>query len=145
MWGDYSEKGVLRPVVWNIVQERGVRGTWLGTLIPFEEDELETLLDGLLWELSERGFEIVNRSKLRTVFSPTISSAREAYDENIEHHRVLIGTNFGESPDSAFVEPPDELDLPLIVARYKQIAKAELEITKKALVVASATQILVGA
>ena len=49
----------------------------LGTVTPFEESELPVLMDGLLWELTERGIDFVDRRRLRSAFSGTISAAKE--------------------------------------------------------------------
>ena len=91
---------------------------WLGTVAPFEESELHVLMDGLLWELSERGFEFVNRKRLRTAFSSTVSASKEEYDSIVDQHKTLIATEWGMDPEYAFQEPVDELDIASLVSRH---------------------------
>ena len=67
----------LNSVGLPITMRQNVLFQWLGTVLPFEESELPVLMDGLLWELSERGIDFVDRRKLRTAFSSTISAAKE--------------------------------------------------------------------
>ena len=103
-----------------VTMRQNVLLQWLGTVAPFEESELPVLMDGLLWELSERGFDFVNRKKLRTAFSSTISAAKEEYPSIVEHHKVLIATEWGVDPEDAFQEPLDDLDLSSLVLRHAQ-------------------------
>ena len=91
---------------------------WLGTVAPFEESELPVLMDGLLWELSERGIDFVDRKKLRTAFGGTISAARDEYHSIVEQHKILIATEWGVDPESAFREPLDDLDILTVVPRH---------------------------
>ena len=90
----------------------------LGTVMPFAESELPVLMDGLLWELSERGIEFVDRKRLRTVFSSTISAAKEEYPKIVEQHKMLIATEWGEDPEHAFQEPLDDLELLTLMPRH---------------------------
>ena len=90
----------------------------LGTVMPFKESELAILMDGLLWELSERGVQFVDRKKLMTVFSSTISAAKEEYPKIVEQHRILIATEWGEDPEHAFQEPIDDLEILALMPRH---------------------------
>ena len=86
--------------------------------MPFKESELAILMDGLLWELSERGVQFVDRKKLMTVFSSTISAAKEEYPKIVEQHRILIATEWGEDPEHAFQEPIDDLEILALMPRH---------------------------
>ena len=90
----------------------------LGTIMPFEESELPILMDGLLWELSERGIEFVDRKKLMSVFSSTISAAKEEYPKIVEQHKILIANELGEDPEHAFQEPLDDLEILTLMPRH---------------------------
>ena len=95
----------------------------LGTVSPFEESELPILMDGLLWELTERGIDFVDRRRLRSAFSGTISAAKEEYGQVVSRHRELIASEMGVDPDRAFEDVVDELAIPsLVTQHYKQLA-----------------------
>ena len=116
----------------------------LGTIMPFEESELPMLMDGLLWELSEGGIEFVDRKRLRTVFSSTISAAKEEYPKIVEQHRILIATEWGEDPEHAFQEPLDDLEVLTLMPRHAQQTidrqKRELERVKASSAIRQANQ-----
>jgi hypothetical protein len=99
---------------------------WLNTLTACPIDELDYLFDNLIWELSERGFSIVNRTQLHNVFSPLIDASREKYQEEIETHRILIAQRYGVDPAKAFRET-DDLDAPIVVESYYAQKALELE------------------
>ncbi len=108
----------LHSVGLPITMRQNVLLQWLGTVAPFEESELPVLMDGLLWELSERGIDFVDRRKLRSAFSSTISAAKEDYPRVVEQHRILIATEWGVDPSAAFQEPLDDLDISTLVPRH---------------------------
>ena len=110
----------LNSVGLPITMRQNVLFQWLGTVLPFEEAELPALMDGLLWELSERGIEFVDRRKLRTAFSSTITAAKEEYPAILEQHKILIATEWGIDPSHAFQEPVDDLDISMLVPRHAQ-------------------------
>ena len=110
----------LKPVGLPITMRQNVLFQWLGTVLPFDESELPVLMDGLLWELSERGIDFVDRSKLMTAFSSTISAAKEDYPAILEQHKILIATEWGEDPYKAFREPVDDLNISTLVPRHAQ-------------------------
>ena len=56
---------------------------WLSTITVIPTEELGFLFNGLLWEMSERGFTIVDRTKLQTVFSPLVVASREKFQLTI--------------------------------------------------------------
>ena len=103
-----------------VTMRQNVLFQWLGTVLPFEESELPILMDGLLWELSERGIDFVDRRKLRTAFSSTISAAKEEYPAILEQHKILIATEWGVDPYQAFQEPVDDLNISTLVPRHVQ-------------------------
>ena len=108
----------LNAVGLPVTMRQDVLFQWLGTIIPFEESELPVLMDGLLWELSERGIDFVDRKKLRTVFSSTISAAKEEYPSIVEQHKILIATEWGVDPKYAFQESVDDLEVSTLVTRH---------------------------
>ena len=110
----------LNSVGLPITMRQNVLFQWLGTVLPFEESELPVLMDGLLWELSERGIDFVDRRKLRTAFSGTISAAKEEYPAILEQHKILIATEWGVDPYQAFQEPVDDLNISTLVPRHAQ-------------------------
>ena len=105
----------------------------------FEESEVSVLMDGLLWELSERGIDFVDRKKLMTAFSGTISAAKEEYPKLVEQHKTLIATDWGVDPEYAFREPLDDLDILTSVPRHAQqtIDRQERELSRIKAVAAS--------
>ena len=108
----------LHSVGLPITMRQDVLFQLLGTVMPFAESELPVLMDGLLWELSERGIEFVDRKRLRTVFSSRISAAKEEYPKIVEQHKILIATEWGEDPEHAFQEPLDDLELLTFMPRH---------------------------
>ena len=110
----------LNSVGLPITMRQNVLFQWLGTVLPFEESELPVLMDGLLWELSERGIDFVDRKKLMTAFSSTISAAKEEYPSILEQHKILIATEWGVDPEYAFQDPVDDLNLSTLVPRHAQ-------------------------
>ena len=90
----------------------------LGTVTPFEEAELPVLMDGLLWELSERGIDFVDRKKLRAAFSGMISAAKGEYPQVVARHKQLIATDWGVDPDEAFQDTVDDIDLPSLIPQH---------------------------
>jgi len=79
-----------------------VLAEWLNTLTPVEPEELTTLIDGLLWELSERDFAVVDVTTLRTTFSPLVQASKEHLEEELAGQRNLIATHYGEAAKAAF-------------------------------------------
>jgi hypothetical protein len=90
---------------------------WLSTITACPPEEMGCLFDGLLGELSERGFAIVDRARMQNVFSPLVVASREKFNEEIETHRLLIANRFGEDPSKAFREV-DDLEVPVFVHSY---------------------------
>lgn len=99
---------------------------WLSTLTACPAEELGFLFDGLLWELSERGFAIVDRTRLQNVFSPLVVASRTKFQEEMETHRALVANQFGEDPNKAFKEVND-LEVPILVHSYYIQKAAQLE------------------
>jgi hypothetical protein len=99
---------------------------WLSTVTASPAEELGSLFNNLLWELSERGLSIVDRVRLQTVFSPLVFASRSKFEEEIEAHRALVSRRFGEDPSKAFREVPD-LQAPIVVDSYYLQKSLELE------------------
>ena len=97
---------------------------WLTTISPIGVAELGALTDGLLWELAEKGFSIVDQERLRVAFSPLIAASRELLDEEVLKHRELVSLRYGESPATAFGVVND-LDVPLVL-RSTSIQRARV-------------------
>ena len=127
-----------------VTMRQNVLLQWLGTVAPFDEPELGVLMDGLLWELSERGFDFVNRKKLSTAFRSTISAAKEEYSGLVEQHKILIANELGVDPEDAFQESLDELDVSSANLRHAlqmiDRQQRELERVKTSIVKGQASQ-----
>ena len=108
----------LMPAGLPVTIRQNVLLQWLGTVAPFEESELHVLMDGLLSDLSERGFEFVNRRTLRTAFSGMVSASKEEYAKIVEEHKTLIAIELGVDPEYAFREPVDDLDIASLVSSH---------------------------
>lgn len=114
---------------------------WLGTTVPLEEHELPLLMDSLLWELSERGFAIVDSTRLRLAFSGMISAAKEEYPKIADQHRTLIATQWGVNSEYAFQTAPDELSYSALVRRHAlQTVDRQVAELKRARAVAQEAQ-----
>lgn len=103
---------------------------WLSTVTACAADELSSLVNGLLWELSERGLAIIDRTRIQTVFSPLIVASKEKLQEELESHRVLIARRYGEDASKAFNEVSD-LELPVVLESFYAQKAAELEMQLK--------------
>lgn len=90
---------------------------WLSTISPSNEDELATLTSGILWELSERGFDVIDRRALQQVFNPLTSAAREQLPQQMEKYRTLTAVEYGEGSEEAFRQL-DDLELPIALNSY---------------------------
>jgi septal ring factor EnvC (AmiA/AmiB activator) len=101
---------------------------WLATVTPSSIEELGLLMNSLLWELSERGFAIIDTSHLQMVFSPLISAAKEQLHAELQRHRLLISAKYGENASSAFGEAPD-VSLPIVMESYFAQMSQQLEQT----------------
>jgi hypothetical protein len=99
---------------------------WLSTVTACGVDELGALVDGLLWELTERGLSVVDPRRIATVFSPLISASREKLQEELAGHRELVASRYGEPSAKAFSDVSD-LDVPLVVESYHIQKSIELE------------------
>src|SRR5262249_4097998 len=77
---------------------------WLSTIRACSSAELTGLTNGILWELSERGYEVVDRTTIRQTFSPLINASREQLLEECQTHGVLLAEQYGECADRAFQE-----------------------------------------
>ena len=90
---------------------------WLSTITVCNVEELGFLVDGLLWELSEQGFAIVETERLQIVFSHLVNASRDKLQEELEIHHVLVSRIFGENPEKAF-QDMDDLDIPIAEESY---------------------------
>ena len=96
---------------------------WITTIRPCPIEELSALANSLWWELSERDLTIIDESKLKTTFSPLIDSSKEKLGEELDRHRALIATMYGEDGHKAF-ENARGLEVPTVLeSLYAQEAK----------------------
>jgi hypothetical protein len=84
---------------------------WIGTLGGAPPDQLACLVDGLLWELAQDGFEVVDRARLLKVFAPSVEASVEYLSEQLEEYKALSAEQYGVDPRRAFAEA---LDAPLV-------------------------------
>ena len=99
---------------------------WLSTLTACDPDELAFIVNGILWELSERGMSIVDGGRIRTVFSPLIDASKSRLEEELERHRALVAERYGEHAPRAFAEV-QPLDAPFVTDSYFARKSRELE------------------
>lgn len=99
---------------------------WLSTLTACAPDELAFIVNGILWELSERGMSIVDEGRIRTVFSPLIDASKSKLEEEVARHRDLIAERYGEHATNAFAEV-SPLDAPFVAESYFARKSRELE------------------
>lgn len=99
---------------------------WLSTLTACDPDELAFIVNGILWELSERGISIVDAGRIRTVFSPLIDASRAKMKEEVETHRALVAERYGEDAVRAFGEV-SSLNAPFVTESYFAAKSRELE------------------
>ena len=100
---------------------------WLSTITPCSPDELRFLCDRLFGELSERGFAIVDKSRLQTVFSPLIDASKSKLQEELARHRTLIAQRYGERAEEAFSQVSD-LDASTVMHSFYAQRTEELEL-----------------
>jgi hypothetical protein len=75
---------------------------WLSTLTPTDTNELTGLVSALLWEMSERGFTVVDKKHIQNTFSPLISASEEELKQELAANRVLMANRYGESSENSF-------------------------------------------
>lgn len=95
---------------------------WLSTLTVCQPDELSFLINGLLWELSERQLSILDKQRLG-IFAPLTVASRERLQEEEVTHRAFIAQRYGEDASKAFKEVTD-LEAPVVLKSYS-LQKAE--------------------
>ena len=116
---------VIRPTRPVTMRPHAVQ-QWLSTLTACSPDELRFVINGILWELSERGMSIVDMGRVRTVFAPLVDASKRQLEEELAHHRNLIADRYGENAANAFAEIGG-VDAPFIAESYFARKSAELE------------------
>ena len=116
---------VIRPTRPVTMRPHAVQ-QWLSTLTACSPDELRFVINGILWELSERGMSIVDMGRVRTVFAPLVDASKRQLEEELAHHRHLIADCYGENAANAFAEIGG-VDAPFIAESYFARKSAELE------------------
>ena len=99
---------------------------WSATVQPCSIDELEGLTSGLLYEMAERRFELVNPQKLRSVFAFLIDASKRKLLEVTQKHRELVAGLYGESGVKDLAEA-DDLSAPLVLASYNSQQISDLQ------------------
>jgi hypothetical protein len=75
---------------------------WLSTLTPTDTQELTGLVSALLWEMSERGFTVVDKRHIQNTFSPLISASESELKQELAANRVLMANRYGEAAEQSF-------------------------------------------
>ena len=95
-----------------------------------------------MWELSERGFSVVEEVSLYRIFSPLVQASRKRLEEELAGHRNLISTYYGESAKKAF-QDLDGLNLSIAIeslnAQQVEVLERELARTRAQAEVAKQT------
>ncbi len=98
---------------------------WLATLRPCSTEDLGALTSGLLWELQERGLDLVDKTMLLRAFSPFIDASEAKRAAESERLRKLLGQAYaGQGSLDRGVDP---LDLPVVAESTYVQRTRELE------------------
>ena len=98
---------------------------WLSTVGGAGPEELGCLVDGMLWELGERGLTLVDREMLARMFAPLIESSRAELQSQLANYGELSAQEYGMDVQLAF----QSLDSPIIAHAYlvQRVEDAEAE------------------
>lgn len=99
---------------------------WLVTLHPCSVDDMGSLTSGLLWELQERGQDLVDTQMLMTAFSPLIQASRHSLHEEVARLRALTGTVYAGAAEALDRQEPN-LDLPVVLESHNAQLVLELQ------------------
>src|SRR6266704_1499407 len=99
---------------------------WLVTLHPCPLEELGTLTSGLLWELQERGQDLVDPQTLLTAFSPLIEASERAREAEVARLRALTGNVYAGAAEVLSGQATD-LDLPVVLESHNAQLVRELQ------------------
>jgi hypothetical protein len=98
---------------------------WLLTLHPTTPDDLASLTTGLLWELQERGQDIVDKETISTAFRPFLDASLKKRDEELLRMQRLEASRYaGAEPVPSNVMP---LDVPIVLESQLTQRVAQLE------------------
>jgi hypothetical protein len=102
---------------------------WLATLRPGTPDDLAALTSGLLWELQERGFDLVDKASLLRAYGPFLRATAELRDAEVARMRKLEGEKYA-GQEFGSVAP---LDLPVVVESFavQRVRQLEAELTEQ--------------
>ena len=107
---------------------------WLVTLHPCPLEELGALTSGLLWELQERGQELVDPQTLLTAFNPLIAASEQARDTEVARLRTLTGNVYAGAAEALSTQLAD-LEVPIVLestnAQFVRALQQELEEERK--------------
>ena len=99
---------------------------WLVMLYPCPLEELGTLTSGLLWELQERGQELVDPQTLLTAFSPLIEASERAREAEVARLRALTGNVYAGAAETLSMQAAN-LDLPIVLESHNAQLVRELQ------------------
>jgi len=116
----------IRASTYSVTMQPGSTLQWLYTIQPFNDQELATLTNSLLWDLSQSGLAIVDRSKLQAAFGPLVRASKETLNAELIRHRTLVAEQYGVDADRAFSES-DDLVTPVVLDGYYSQVSAKLE------------------
>jgi len=97
---------------------------WLLTLHPATSEELASLTTGLLWELQERGQDIVDKQTITLAFRPYLDASASRRDEELLRMKQLEESAYAGAVDRFDVP---ELDLPVVLNGHLEQRVADLE------------------
>jgi hypothetical protein len=113
---------------------------WLSTITTANADELASLTNSILWELCERGFQVVDTAMLQQTFNPLLSASREHLQEEVAKLNNLTAVEYGESAKKAF-EAMSDLELPVALnSAFAQQTRLLEEQARKSSLAATAAQ-----
>jgi hypothetical protein len=132
----------LRDTGLPITMKPGAVLQWLSTVTPSAPSELSSLTSGILWELSERGYNIVDTKMLQQTFSPLINAAKEQLAEQKERLSALEANEYGAAAEEAFSNA-DDVDFAIgshiLLVQKAETLKQRLDVATEAKVKAERT------
>jgi hypothetical protein len=101
---------------------------WLSTLTPTDTHELTGLVSALLWEMSERGFTVVDKKHIQNTFSPLISASESELRQELAVNRALMANRYGEASERSFSDLSG-IEVPVVL--HSIYAQRALELEKR--------------
>lgn len=103
--------------------------SWLATVMPAAEEDVQAITSELLCELQERRMDLVDPALLSAVFGPLVSASRERLEELLPRYQALMTERYGPGHD-VYVENIPALDLPVVLESvlYEQVTNLHAEL-----------------